>query len=225
MRILVLAILALGLCPDNVRAQEAEIVVTASGQVSAAPDRAEVSMGVSHQGASAQEVMARVRKDAESILARLATLGVAAEHVQTSHLSLSPIWQHDRQGQSEPRLTGYRGGTNFSVLVTDLPKLGAILDQVLDSGATQLSGVQFLSGNADGLRRDAARVAVANALLDAQAIAESAGGTLGPVRSIRAGRSETGGPVPMRMAEAAIPIAAGSLDFTAQVTVTFAFSN
>ena len=98
-----------------------------------------------------------------------------------------------------------------------------MIDALAEAGANRLQGVSFDVAEPRP-HLDAARErAVADARARAELYAGAAGVTLGPVVSIRE-TVEMPGPIMMRAeaADAAVPIAAGTVTLSAQVEVVYA---
>lgn len=201
---------------------EGKLTVSGSGQAFAAPDMATITLGVSERAKTARDAMDAASGAVAAILSRLETLGVETRDVQTSDLSLGPVWG-PRNASGEARITGYEASNRLTVRVRALDGLGGLLDAVLDDGANRFSGLSFGMQDPQPLHDAARRAAVADALRKAALYAEAAGVTLGPIRSI----SEQGGARPvmgdmMFAARAeAVPVAAGETGMSAQVTVVF----
>ena len=210
--------------PALAQAQEAplpRITVTGEGEVAAAPDMATVSLGITAENAEAGAAMDEASRVAESLLARLDELGIAAADRQSSDISLRPVWSNGEDGTARG-ITGYEAGNMLTVRVRDLDRIGEVLGAVLDDGANQLSGLSFGLQEPKPVMQDARRAAVADAMDKARVLAEAAGVTLGPVISI----AEAGGgfaPAPMmEMARGAkVPVAAGETVVSTQVTMVF----
>lgn len=202
-----------------------QIVVTATGSAQAAPDMATVSLGVSQEARTASEAMQAVSAATEAVLSDIASAGIEARDVQTSSLSLHPVWD---QSNANPRqVRGYSGSTMLTVRVRDLDGLGALLDSVIGEGANQLNGLSFGIADSDPVEDVARADAVAEARAMASVLAEAAGVTLGPVQTISEGGTG-GGPAPMMrgamMEAASVPVASGELDIQVTVTVVFAIA-
>ncbi len=204
------------------------ITVTGEASITALPDLARVSIGVSEQAASAQEALRAMSAGTAAVLARLETAGIAATDMQTGQLSLQP--QYDYSSYSGgAKLDGFVASTMIDVRVRDLARLGEVLDAVVADGANQLGGVSFdlaeRTPALDAARRDAVAVARARAELFAQA----AGVELGALLSL----SENGGynaPVPMfargeMMDASSVPVAAGEVALQASVTLVYAITD
>lgn len=203
---------------------EAKMTVSGIGEVSAAPDMATISLGVTTEGQEAAEAMRRNSEAMTAVLAAVAAAGVAARDVQTASLSLSPRWEPPRPNEAEPRVSGFVATNIVTVRVRDLDALGGVLDAVLGEGANTLNGLTFGVADDTALKDAARRAAVADATRKARVLAEAAAVTLGPVTEIVEGGG-FGGPFPsarmdMAMAEA-VPVAPGELSLQATVTMTW----
>ena len=201
-----------------------QITVTGQAEIAAVPDMAIISMGVTQQATVAKDAVDALSVDMAGVLARLAELGVEQRDMQTSQLSLNPIWEEHRSNGAEPRrIVGFVASSRVSLRVRDLGALGGLLDAVLEDGANRFSGLRFGVQEPEPLEAEARKAAVRDAVARATQLAEAAGVTLGAVRDIR----ESGGPgAPMMMEMAGarsngVPVAAGEVSIGSQVTVIF----
>jgi uncharacterized protein YggE len=204
---------------DRMRA----ITVTGQGQVFAEPDMATVRVGVTHQDRDAEEAMVRASRGAAQVLGQLQAMGIEGRDMQTSTVSLSPVWNNRSSSSEPPRITGFVANISVTVRVRDLPMLGMVLDAVVDDGANQLGGIQFGFQDPDPLMEQARREAVADGRAKATVLADAAGVGLGALQSM----SEQGGARPqammMEMAarDASVPIAAGEMSLSASVSMVY----
>ncbi len=226
MRAVTLAGLVMAVAPAGTARAETgpQIVVGGEGRVEAVPDMATLRLGVQQRADSPGAALELTSEATRAVLDRIEAAGVAARDVQTSELSLGPVWEYD-QGRQSQRLAGFEASNMVTVRARDLDGLGALLDSVVTAGATRFDGLQFGLSEAVALQDEARRRAVADALRKAALYAEAAGVPLGPVTRI----SETAVSVPrpatlrsadMAMSEA-VPVAQGEIEITARVTVEF----
>lgn len=209
------------------------ISVTGTGKVSAAPDVADINIGVVTQGDAAAKALAANTEAMTAIQTLLKERGVAEKDVQTTGIDVQPVYsQQQRQPQQQadytPRIVGYRVTNSVRITARDLKKLGAILDAVVQSGANQINGISFRIENPEKLLDVARKQAMADAKRKAEQLAGESGVIVGLPISIQ----ESGGmPIPMpkfggmRMAMAAdaapVPVAAGELDLSVSVSVVY----
>ena len=201
-----------------------QIMVMGEGQVEAVPDMATITLGVTHEAKAAREAMAATSDAVARILEQLGAMGIAERDLQTSNLTLNPVWS-DRSGSvgGYNQISGFAASNTVFVRVRDLDGLGQILDAVIDVGANDFNGLSFSVQEPEPLEMQARDAAVADAMAKAVALAKAAGVTLGPVRSIT-DNGGGGGPVMMEMAasrKGGVPIAAGEVTVSAMVSMVF----
>jgi uncharacterized protein len=206
-------------------APPARIVVTGEGNVRVAPDHAVITAGVTSRAKTAQEAAAANAKLMTAAVAALRDAGIAQEDIQTSRYSVAPVYAPPQQN-TEAKQTGFSVSNQISARVSDLDKVGDIIDRLIGAGATNISGVHFAHSDASKALDGARQAAMADARRKAQAYAEAAGIHLGSVVWIT---EEPGYTPPYPMAMAAprasaatpTPIAAGEDTLRAQITVGF----
>jgi len=227
MRFLLVSLLVLGL-GTPVLANPQGLRVNGQGVVESAPDMAVITIGASHQAGTARDAMAQVSKATTSILKQLEKLGVAPADMQTSDLSLSPVWDRNNNGGSSQRVVGYVASNQLRVQVKDLQGLGEILDAVVQGGSNRMGGLQFALIDPRPAKDEARRLAVADARAKAELYAQAAGVKLGAVLSLTEQGPVSARPEMMRaMADAgsSVPIAEGELATTAMVEIVFEIIN
>jgi uncharacterized protein YggE len=208
------------------------LTVIAMGQARGQPDQATLHLGVTTERPTAADALSETSTGVQAVLAGMDGLGISRSVVQTGTVSLVPIWEDPdqrpnaappAQANPEQRITGYRATSSLTVRVSDISRVGEVLDGAVAAGANQVLGIQFGLADPDSLRTDALRDAVQDARNKAQAIASPLGLRVGEVINVQ----EVGGPVQGRMdtafapAAASTPIEPGQLQFRAQVEVTF----
>lgn len=232
----ILAVLSWAVLPQVALAQEGQVersgaesaqrhvTVSAEGQVSARPDVARINSGVLTEAASAKEALSANSVAMERLFAGLKAAGIAAEDIKTTSFDVSPRYQNNRDGTA-PRIDGYRVNNGVTVVVRDLDNLGGLLDQLVNLGANRIGGLSFDIAKADTLQDEARKKAIANARQRAELYATAAGVRLGKVLVISEDAMHVlpRGPMIAHAAAAeSVPIAEGSQEITARVTVTYA---
>lgn len=220
------AILAMPVLANPVWAEESHgvISVTGEGQVAAVPDMATLTLGVTVNGDTAKAALDANSAALAAAIKRLKDAGIEDRDIQTSGLSLGPIYDYSSSNGAPQTVLGYSASNMVTVRVRALETVGAVLDAAVTDGANTLNGISF--GLADPVpSTDGARkAAVVDARHKAELYAAAAGVKVGKVVSI----NENGGYAPPMMmgglsevTKDAVPVQAGELSVGASVTVTF----
>jgi hypothetical protein len=206
------------------------IVIEGRGEVLAAPDMAQISSGVTTQGATAREALDANTDAMTDLIAEFKASGVEARDIQTSGFSVNPNYvytdERDANGYSlPPKINGYQVSNTVTVTVRELDNLGAILDKSVTVGANTINGVSFSVADPSSLYDEARKAAFADARAKAELYAAAAGGTLEALVSISEGQGFNQ-PQPVAMysmraeaASAPVPVQAGELAFAINVNV------
>lgn len=204
--------------------QTSQIVTQGHADIAAVPDMARISIGVTHQAATATDAINAMSADSAAIAAKLIDAGLADKDIQTSSLRLDLQRDYDNKTGTST-VVGYVAATQINIVIYDLDKIGEILGQVVSDGANQINGLSFDVADRAPHLEAARRAAVADARAKAAVYADAAGVTLGALMSITEGGGNAG-PVPMQgrmeMAVSNVPIAAGEIEISASVVLTFA---
>ena len=204
---------------------EATISVTGEGVVTAIPDMAMVSTGVTTEAATPEAALNANTAAMNGLMKVLDDLDIAAKDRQTSNFNVSPQYRRERNDPGSPKIDGYRVSNQLTIRVRDLGELGGLLDALVKAGSNQLGNIRFDFADRSKLVDEARQLAVADARKRAELYVDAADVDLGDVLSI----SESGvaGPRPpmMRsamMSEAAdVPIAVGESEIRASVHMVF----
>lgn len=206
------------------------ITIEGRGEVMAAPDMAQITSGVTTQGATAREALDANTEAMAALVAELKASGIEARDIQTSGFSVNPNYvytdERDANGYTlPPKINGYQVSNTVTVTVRKLDTLGTILDKSVTVGANTVNGVSFSVADPSELYNEARKAAFADARAKAELYATAAGGTLDEIISI----SESQGfnnpqPYPMyaraeMAASAPVPVEAGELAFAINVNV------
>jgi uncharacterized protein YggE len=196
------------------------ITVTGVGEVRGTPDVADLSIGVSGRGGTADDALATVSDRAQKLLGVLRGAGVADDDVQTSDLSIQPTTDgHDH-------ITGYQAGNTVSARIRDLTKVGGVVDAATKAVGDniRLQCVTFSIDDDSALLAAARTQATKRARAQAEQLADGAGVTVGGVRSI----DESSNSTPVRFsagadtaASAATPVEPGTQTLSVSATVVF----
>lgn len=168
--------------------------VTGSGEVTAKPDIAEVSFGVSATGQTVAAVQNQSNEAINKVVAAVKALGIADKDIKTTNYNINPQYggvgqdriMSDPQGPLPPivpdqNITGYSMNVNVVVKVRDLDKVNQVIDTATENGANQLGGISFTVDNPDKYQAEARKLAIEDAKKQANELASAAGIQLGKV--------------------------------------------
>ena len=106
------------------------VEVAAEGRVNAALDFTFVTLGVTNSAKTVGEAMAANAKAANALVALIKSEGVAPADIQTSELSISPIFSQPAPGQqAAPTITEYGASNNVALKLRYISRLGGLLDE------------------------------------------------------------------------------------------------
>ena len=159
--------------------------VTASGhgEVRAPPDRATVSLGMSAHAPTIAAARAAVNKAVPAILALARDLKVPDADIHATAIEVSPEYSWNK-AETARHLIGYSIERRIVIELTDIERLGELLEKSVSLGAVLFNGPQLDSGHRGDLEREALVGAVANAKRNAEVIVLAAGGAVGAPREL-----------------------------------------
>lgn len=200
------------------------VVTTGEGIVEAVPDRAWVSVAAESRASNPREAQRRNAEAMTPVIEKLRAAGIPEEAIRTTGYDLQQEWDFVN-GRRVSR--GYVARNTIEVRVDDIDRAGEILELVVASGATSVSGMRFDLKERAKLEREALQRAIADARAKAEAAASAAGQRIGRILRIEEQGTVSAPPRPFMAArEAALqasdapPIAAGQIEIRAQVTLT-----
>ncbi len=202
------------------------VVTTGDAIVKIRPDIAIVSAGATVQAATAGDAQAQVGDRVARILAAAKGLGVADADIQTAGYSISPTYAYDDRG-GNPRITGYQAQQTVTLTLRTITDAGKALDALVQNDGATNVGIQFSLNDPKAVQAEARKLAVEDARSKAEAMARTAGVSLGKVVAI----SDQSASVPFKGAMDArlefgaaggtqVPV--GDLEIVVQVQVQFA---
>ncbi|WP_298955632.1 SIMPL domain-containing protein [uncultured Methylobacterium sp.] len=228
------ALLAVLLLAGPAAAEEpGRIVVTGQASAEVAPDFATVEVAVETRGATPAAALDQSSAAAAKVVALAREFGAAGPDVATTAVVLRPATrsQRDPNGSVREVADGYQAVNAVRIRLRDLPRLGALVRRIIDTGADRINGIGF--GLLDPARAEAGieAEAVRDARRRAETLADAAGLRLGRVERITTSpQGAVPPPYPMARALAAkapgasVPVEPGTVEVAASVEVTWAIA-
>lgn len=245
-----LPLMAQPIQPDvAIPANHSVLSVTGEGRSAREPDLAVFSAGVTTQGKTAAEALGANSQSMERVIAALKRAGIADRDIQTSNLSISPIYRDpNREAMMAsrmrgepyvapapedqiPTIIGYTANNTVSVRQRRLGDYGRIIDTLASAGANQINGPNFQLDKPQPALDEARRDAVADARRKAALYASAAGLRIVRIVSIAEGGGFYGPQPQFRFREAMAvsappppppaPVQPGEMEMSATVSMVF----
>ena len=214
------------LAADPSATQEHTVTVSGTGEISVAPDVADVVLGVMAQKPTAAEAQSAAATSMTAVAAAVKKSGVADKDIVTINLNLSPVYDYG-SGSSAPRLTGYQYANTVKVTVRIITSVASVVDGAVAAGATTVSGISFRLDDPKAVQAQARQLAMNDARTKADALASAAGVSVKGVATIAEAAVQTnpvyysGALDQAKVASVSTPIQTGTTDIVVQVTVSY----
>ncbi|HUG45628.1 MAG TPA: SIMPL domain-containing protein, partial [Sphingomicrobium sp.] len=151
-KLLLAVMLAASPAALNAQAPQPEITIgpastvlslTAEGETRRAPDIAMFSAGVVTQAPTASGAIRDNAARMAAVVAALKRAGIAARDIQTSTISLNPVFSNPDRDRPQalprddraPRIVGYQARNTVQVRVRNLADMGQVIDTLVEVGA------------------------------------------------------------------------------------------
>ncbi len=203
------------------------INVSGVGRVKAAPDVADISLGVTIRDKGAGGASQQAAEAMDAVVAALLAMGIAEADIQTTSLSLNPVYNWESE---TPEITGWEANNMVNVTIRDIDSVGDVVDSATAAGANSINGISFRVEDPAEAEAAARGAAVADAQAKADQLAADAGVEIIGIVTI----SESGGQQPqplymdgeMAMGEAMdtmakTPILPGEVELSVDVFIQY----
>ncbi|WP_288415668.1 SIMPL domain-containing protein [uncultured Novosphingobium sp.] len=210
------------------------LTVNAEGSSTQQPDLAMFNSGVTTQGDTASAALAENSRKMTQVVTALKRAGIADRDIQTSNLSLNPVYAQPRRlpdgsVEDQPqRIVAYQAVNQVSVKQRKLDDYGKVIDALVTAGANQVNGPNFMLSTPDTAMDEARNQAIKMARQRAQLYASAAGLRVVGIVSISESGSYTPQPVmydrimtTSAQRAPAPPVMSGELETKVNVTVQF----
>jgi hypothetical protein len=193
--------------------------------ITAKPNQARISVGVTTQAAIADEAVRQNAQKAEGMITALKALIGSSGTIQTANYSVAPQYRYE-QGQP-PVITGYEANHTVDLTLNDITLAGKVIDAATKSGANGINRIEFTLKDDTAVREQAIAKATGVARANAEAIAKALGSTVIGVYSAETTEAVSPRPIMASMAKSVMMQAApaptqlesGTIEVHASVTV------
>jgi hypothetical protein len=196
------------------------VMVTGDSIVQAQPDTAILTVSVVTQSRSALDAQQQNANKSDAVVRALKNAAGPGAEVKTSGYSLQPQRIY-KEGQP-PTISGYEARNSVTVTLSDLTRVGAVIDATAQAGANDVAGIAFTLRKDRPARDRALAEATREAVSKAQVIATALGGRVVRIVEVREDGVDRPRPIyevqgRMNTAAVATPIEVGTLDITSRV--------
>lgn len=200
----------------------ARVIVAGDSIVQAQPDTAILAISVVTQAKRALDAQQDNANKSDEVVRTLKSAAGAGAEIKTAGYSLQP--QRIYRENQPPTITGYEARNTVMVTISDLTKVGPVIDAAAQAGANDVGGISFTLRKDRPARDEALVQATREAVAKAQVMAQALGGRV--VRIVEVQEEGTVRPRPVFQAEmgdmktmamARTPIEVGTLEITSRV--------
>ena len=211
--------------PAPAQARVTRVMIVGDSIVQAQPDTAIMTIAVVTQNRSAITAQQENAAKSDEVVRVLKTVSGAGAEVKTSGYSLQPQRVY-KEGQP-PTISGYEARNTVTVTLSDLTKVGSVIDAAAQAGSNDISGIAFTLRQDRPARDRALGEATREAVSKAQVIAQALGGRVVRIVEVQEEGFQQRPPVPIYQTETfmakrdavATPIEVGSLEISSRVQV------
>ncbi|MFL6385792.1 MAG: SIMPL domain-containing protein [Nitrososphaeraceae archaeon] len=201
------------------------VMVAGDSIVQAQPDTAIVTVSVVTQDRQALAAQQDNAAKTDAVVRALKAAAGGGAEVKTSGYSVQPQRVY-KEGQP-PAITGYEARNSVTVTLSDLTKVGSVIDAAAQAGANDVAGISFTLRQDRQARDRALSEATREAVSKAQVIASALGGRVVRIVEVQEEGFQQRPPVPIYQTESfqakvgavATPIEVGALDIWSKVQV------
>ncbi len=200
------------------------ISVSAQGKVTAQPDVAYVTVGVTTQNKDMQEAQDNNAQTMNAMTEALKSAGLTEDDIKTTQYNAYPIYDYS---SGTNKIVNYEVNNQVELTIKDITRVGEYIDIAVNNGANMTNAISFGILDQQAIYNDALKLAVEAAKAKADTLAAAGGVKI--VGILQMAENSSGGGIVREYPEAAMdegksgstPISSGNLDIEANVTVVY----
>ncbi len=201
--------------------------VTGQAVMSVAPNQAVITFTVETSEAKASSAVERNAKLADRVIRALKQKAEQDITLSTSSFHIQPVYEREKKPDASnsgftPK--AYRVSNSIVVKTGRIERIGELIDTAVSAGATRVGSLSFSRSDSDELQRQAAAMALENAVENAKVLAKAAGLNLKGITYIQfvPNMMQPGG-MELALAEGQVvtPILPGQITVESYVNVTY----
>lgn len=151
---------------------DSEITVNGLGEIQIPADIAFVSLGVSAQDHDVLQAQKKANETIAAVRAALIADGIAEQDINTDFINIYAMYDYS---SGTEQLAAYNANSTLAIRVTDIERVGEVIDLAFAAGANTLNGISFSATDTSEAKNAAMRAAVEDAMAKAEVLADAAG--------------------------------------------------
>ena len=160
---------------------ETKITVSGTGEVRVSADTAVISLGVNARDKDVLKAQQNVNETIAAIRKALIGQGGKEEDINTEFINIYAIY--DYQNDQE-QLSAYNASSTLAIKVTDMEKVGTLIDAAFAAGANTLNGISFSASDTEEAKAEALQKAVEDTQKKAEILAQASGLKISGIETI-----------------------------------------
>lgn len=170
---------------DEVKEPTPSVSVSSNAEVKASPDIAIISLAIETEGKTAQEAISKNSTQADSLINQLLSLGIQKKDIQTSSISVNPIYKTGQNvDMREKNILAYKAYNSLSTTVRNLDNAGKVIDKAVSVGNTRVYNIAFDIDDKEKYYLEALKLAVEKAKKKAEIAVQAAGSSITGIKKI-----------------------------------------
>ncbi len=170
------------------------IVTSGQGEVSVAPDMAELNMELRAVNKDGNKAKRELDQQFNQLLDELALLNIQKKAIIASSLQLTPQYDYATEKR---KFVGYRAVQKITITINKLEQLNQVLDTALTAGIDQLGRVNLKVADETSYQKQSRQQAINQSKAIAKELALAYGARLGPIIQINYRGSDIQYPQPL----------------------------
>lgn len=170
------------------------IVTSGQGEVSVAPDMAELNMELRAVNKDRNKAKRELDQQFNHLLDELALLNIQKKAIIASSLQLTPQYDYATEKR---KFVGYRAVRKITITINKLEQLNQVLDTALTAGIDQLGRVNLKVADETSYQKQSRQQAINQSKAIAKELALAYGARLGPIIQINYRGSDIQYPQPL----------------------------
>ncbi|HEY8185759.1 MAG TPA: SIMPL domain-containing protein [Pyrinomonadaceae bacterium] len=198
-----------------------KVMVSGDSIVQAQPDTAILTVSVVTQASRALDAQQENANKTDAVVRALKNAAGTGSEIKTSGYSLQPLRVY-KEAQP-PTISGYEARNSVTVTMSDLTKVGPVIDAASQAGANDVAGISFTLRKDRPARDQALAEATREAVSKAQVIATALGGRVVRIAEVQEEGLDRPRPLygeslqMLKTSSAPTPVEVGTLDITSKV--------